>query len=213
MGYLDYWRWYFWLVDKSTEEKERRQMKTLITILIMLVAVGCGQTETQRLEEEKLTQEYETEFQMSEDENKRLEAEIESNKLKALKAETDKTKKEPPTNPTDQNTTKAKPVKEQARELTLEGKVVGTYEGKKDGFTFRVVLLENGIVEFYNNGEKEEDDGKWKIIDGELHANDGISVGVLRKNKDNSITYIARIKDSKREEVPKEYQVPLKKIK
>ena len=188
-------------------------MKTLITILIMLVAVGCGQTETQRLEEEKLTQEYETEFQMSEDENKRLEAEIESNKLKALKAETDKTKKEPPTNPTDQNTTKAKPVKEQARELTLEEKVVGTYEGKKDGFTFRVVLLENGIVEFYNNGEKEEDDGKWKIIDGELHANDGISVGVLRKNKDNSITYIARIKDSKREEVPKEYQVPLKKIK
>ena len=109
--------------------------------------------------------------------------------------------------------TEAKPVKEQARELTPEEKVVGTYEGKKDGFTFRVVLLENGIVEFYNNGEKEEDDGKWKIIDGELHANDGISVGVLRKNKDNSITYIARIKDSKREEVPKEHQVPLKKIK
>ena len=97
--------------------------------------------------------------------------------------------------------------------LTLEEKVVGTYEGKKDGFTFRVVLLENGNVEFYNNGEKEEDDGKWKIIDGELHANDGISVGVLRKNKDNSITYIARIKDSKREGIPKEYQVPLKRIK
>ena len=188
-------------------------MKNLITIMILFAAVGCGQSDIECLEEEKWTQEYETEFQMSEDENKRLGAEIESNKLKALKAETDKTKKEPPTNPTDQNTTKAKPVKEQARELTLEEKVVGTYEGKKDGFTFRVVLLENGIVEFYNNGEKEEDDGKWKIIDGELHANDGISVGVLRKNKDNSITYIARIKDSKREEVPKEYQVPLKKIK
>ena len=38
-------------------------------------------------------------------------------------------------------------------ELTLEEKVVGTYEGKKDGFTFRVVLLENGIVEFHNNGD------------------------------------------------------------
>jgi hypothetical protein len=42
LGYLDYWRWYFWLVDKSTEEKERRQMKTLITIFIMLIAVGCS---------------------------------------------------------------------------------------------------------------------------------------------------------------------------
>ena len=41
MGYLDYWRWYFWLVDKSTEEKERRQMKNLITILILFVATGC----------------------------------------------------------------------------------------------------------------------------------------------------------------------------
>jgi len=113
------------------------------------------------------------------------------------------------TNTNEVDGTTVKPV----NELTAEEKAVGTYEGKKDGFTFRVVLLENGIVEFYNNGEKEEDDGKWKIIDGELHANDGISVGVLRKNKDNSITYIARIKDSKREEVPKEHQVPLKKIK
>ena len=41
MGYLDYWRWYFWLVDKSTEEKERRQMKHLITIIVMLVVAGC----------------------------------------------------------------------------------------------------------------------------------------------------------------------------
>ena len=195
-------------------------MKTLIILVVGLLSVGCGQSDIERLEEEKLTQEYETEFQMSEDENKRLEAEIESNKLKALKAETDKTKKEPPTNPTDQNTTKAKPGKEQARELTPDQKqkalgdsVVGEYERKEDGDTFRVVLLENGIGEFYNNGEIEEEDGKWKIIDGELHANDGISVGVLRKNKDNSITYIARIKDSKREEVPKECQVPLKKIK
>ena len=108
------------------------------------------------------------------------------------------------------------------RELTFEEKkVVGTYERKDviiDIHHFMTTLdknvfLENGIVEFYNNGKKEEDDGKWKIIDGELHANDGISVGVLRKNKDNSITYIARIKDGKREEVPKKNQFPLKKIK
>ena len=48
MGYLDYWRWYFWLVDKSTEEKERRQMKCFITILILFVAVGCATTPTMK---------------------------------------------------------------------------------------------------------------------------------------------------------------------
>ena len=45
---MDYWRWYFWLVDKSTEEKERGQMKNLITILILLVAVGCATTPTMK---------------------------------------------------------------------------------------------------------------------------------------------------------------------
>ena len=134
-------------------------MKLLIVLILGLLAVGCGQSDIERLEEEKLTQEYETEFQMSEDENKRLEAEIESNKLKALKAETDKTKKEPPTNPTDQNTAKAKPVKDQGRKLTLEEKkVVGEYVFEdEDRITWKYVLLENGILEFYENGEKKSE--------------------------------------------------------
>ena len=42
-------------------------MKILITILFLLVASGCGNTETQRLEKE----------------NKRLKTEIENEKLKA----------------------------------------------------------------------------------------------------------------------------------
>ena len=176
------------LSKRSNNYMSLKHMRTLIILVVGLLVVGCGKPEQP----------------VNTYENKKRVGFL-SHRTEA------KPVKEPM--PTDQNTTKAKPVKEQARELTLEEKVVGTYEGKKDGFTFRVVLLENGIVEFYNNGEKEEDDGKWKIIDGELHANDGISVGVLRKNKDNSITYIARIKDGKREEVPKEYQVPLKKIK
>ena len=164
-------------------------MKNLITILI-LFAVGCGQTETQRLEEEKLTQEYETEFQMSEDENKRLEAEIESNKLKALKAETDKTKKEPPTNPTDQNTTKAKPVKEQAWALTPEEKVVGTYE-EKDIATETWVFLANGISEYYKDNKKTAE-FKWTISkDGEIHIERKSSIILIyRINRDRSITFI-----------------------
>ena len=32
--------------------KERRQMKNLITILIMLVAVGCGKTALKKVEEQ-----------------------------------------------------------------------------------------------------------------------------------------------------------------
>ena len=39
----------------------------------------------------------------------------------------------------------------------LREKVVGEYEFKEDGDTFITVLLENGIVEDYKNGKKEED--------------------------------------------------------
>ena len=193
-------------------------MKNLITILI-LFAVGCGQTETQRLEEEKLTQEYETEFQMSEDENKRLEAELESNKLKALKAETDKTKKEPPTNPTDQNTTKSKPVKEQGRKLTLEEKkVVGEYEFEdEDRITWKYVLLENGILEFSENGEKKKD-GTWKMallrfeLGKEVHVDYENSKSFYKIESNGDLTEIANIIDREREEVPK-VQTTYKKIK
>ena len=49
MGYLDYWRWYFWLVDKSTEEKERRQMKPLITIFTGAFAIPYEIVETNEM--------------------------------------------------------------------------------------------------------------------------------------------------------------------
>ena len=101
------------------------------------------------------------------------------------------------------------------KELTAEEKeVVGTYEREGGRGGWKLVLLNTGVFEVYSDGKKEEE-AKWKISkDGELHAiyGDGRII-VLRINKDNSITYIARIKDSKREEVAKEHQVPLKKIK
>ena len=70
------------LGGESSSYMSLKHMKSLIVLVVGLLSVGCGQSDIERLEEEKLTQEYETEFQMSEDENKRLEAEIESNKLK-----------------------------------------------------------------------------------------------------------------------------------
>ena len=101
------------------------------------------------------------------------------------------------------------------KELTLEEKVVGTYEIKEGEYTYRVVLLETGIVEKYRNGKKHDEEDKWKIVDGEIQIvdKDG-DILVLRINKDESITGIATIdKDGKREDAPKEEQATLKKIK
>ena len=183
--------------------------KLLIMLVVGLLTVGCGQSDTERLEEEKLTQEYETEFQMSEDENKRLEAEIESNKLKALKAETDKTKKEPPANPTDQNTTKAKPV----NKLTIEEQIVGEYESIYNGKTYKRVFLKNGIVEWYVNGKKRAE-YKLEIVNGEIRAAFGSEYkDIYRINADRSIIHIAYIDNGEREDFPKEEQVTYKRIK
>ena len=110
----------------------------------------------------------------------------------------------------------ATPLTPEQKQKALRDSAVGTYEEKQDGDTYRLVLLENGIVESYKNGKKREEEGKWKISkEGELH--DTYSNGnifVFRINKDGSITLIARIDaDGKRKEAPKEHQIPHKKIK
>ena len=99
--------------------------------------------------------------------------------------------------------------------LTLEEKVVGTYERIKDGsdITYRAVLLENGIWESYRNGKKEDKEDKWKIVDGELHIIHEGGIAVFRINKDGNITGIADIEDGKREDFPKENQHTIQKIK
>ena len=111
----------------------------------------------------------------------------------------------------DNNSTKAKPVKE----LTLEEKVVGEYEFKNEiGLVRKDVYLANDNFEDYLDGEKQEE-GKWKVVDGELHVEgETFVVLVSRINKDGSITGTALIyRDGKREEVPKEEQATYKKIK
>ena len=127
----------------------------------------------------------------SEVENKRFEAELKEEQRKSDAA------------------AKATP-----KELTLEEKVVGEYEitGKD---TVRVVLLRDGIVESYLNGNKREKGGKWGIgKDEELHIEDEDFTCVYRINQDGSITVIARIsKDGKREETPKGMGHTAKRIK
>ena len=108
-------------------------------------------------------------------------------------------------------TTTEKPVKELTAE---EKKVIGTYEMGGEGFTIRAVFLDNGIIESYKNGKKEEEEeDKWKIVDGELHIIHERGIAVFRINKDGNITGIADIEDGKREDFPKENQHTIKKIK
>jgi len=100
------------------------------------------------------------------------------------------------------------------KELTLEEKVVGEYEIKLGEDTIKLVLLENGSGEEYKNGKKNEGKGKWKIVNGEIHADGGAeNISVCRINKDGSITFIASIVEGKRTDFPKEDQPTLINIK
>mgnify|MGYP001420993236 CR=1 FL=1 len=160
----------------------------LITLIIGLLVVGCG--------------------------------EVENGAYKHRPKQTDTNESTPTTNTNKVNGTTAKPVKE----LTLEEKVVGTYEIKaKQGFavehqiTGRYVILENGIVESYRNDPPsftKSDEHKWKIVDGDIHVKyDNGAIDVYRINKDGSLNGIALIEDGKRTDTPKEFQNTYIKIK
>ena len=104
------------------------------------------------------------------------------------------------------------------RQITdKERSVVGTYEEKRGEDTYRAVFLDNGIAESYDNGKKDEREAKWKLTKGgEIHVTmtHQFSIGVLRINKDGSITGIAMIyKNGERKDIPKEDQKTYKKIK
>ena len=113
------------------------------------------------------------------------------------------------TNTNKVNGTTAKP----ENELTLEEKIVGTYEKKFDEGTMKLVFLGNGTVEKYKNGEKT-DDFEWKIVGKEVHLGDGmppVSVGKIEPNGD--LTTIAEIDGGGRKDSSKEDQMTFKKIK
>ena len=113
---------------------------------------------------------------------------------------------------------KAKRVKDltpEQKRKALRDSVIGEYERKEDGDTFKNVLLENGILERYTNGKKS-DEHKWKIVDGEIHATlsrASVWIVVYRINTDKSKTPIARIADGKRTDYPKENLHTYKKLK
>ena len=99
------------------------------------------------------------------------------------------------------------------KELTLEEKVVGTYE-EKDIATEKWVFLANGISEYYKDNKKTAE-FKWAISkDGEIHIERNSSIILIyRINRDRSITFIAEMEDGKRTAPPKEDQFIWEKIK
>ena len=96
-------------------------------------------------------------------------------------------------------------------EQKLRDSVVGEYERKREnGDTLKRVFLENGVSEWYLRGGQGGD--KWSIVNGEIHAEDD-DIYVYRINKDQTITYIAYIRDEKRTDAPKDYHYTYKRIK
>jgi hypothetical protein len=92
--------------------------------------------------------------------------------------------------------------------------IEGTYEGKVSEVTIKLVFLENGVLEAYANDEKQKAGAKWKVVGMELHLGSekgGFSVFRIENNGD--LTFIAAIRDGKREETPKEEQGTFQKIK
>ena len=89
--------------------------------------------------------------------------------------------------------------------------VAGEYKIMETG---RLVLLENGVLEAYENDKKEDKECKWKLVDGEILIIDGSgSIGVFSINKDGSITFIAIIRDGKQDDSIKFANITYKKIK
>ena len=136
---------------------------------------------------------------------------VENGAYKDRPKPTDINESTPTTNTNEVVGTTAKPVKE----LTLEEKIIGEYEITAGKDTVRMILLRDGIVESYLDGNKNEKEGKWGIgKDEELHIEDNSFTFVYRINQDGSITLIARMsKDGKREKAPKGTGYTAKKIK
>jgi|TARA_B100000959_G_C14711856_1_gene513259 hypothetical protein len=108
--------------------------------------------------------------------------------------------------------------KYEKQELTLEEKIAGTYEWRSGKDVFRVVFLEGGAAELYENGEKDREEYRWRIrgqqppgrvvdIREEVHIEykDGSAL-ILRINPDYSLTSIAEIMDEKRRDYLKDEQ-------
>ena len=96
-----------------------------------------------------------------------------------------------------------------------EKELVGTYEAKKREDTFKLVLIENGKLMGYLNGEKDKK-GTWKLVEKEVHIEE-VDIeevtDILKIESNGNLTSIALIEDRKRTDFPKDEQITFKRIK
>ena len=91
---------------------------------------------------------------------------------------------------------------------SAEEDVVGTYEAKDRGDTYGVIFLNTGVIETYNNGQKDSKELKWNIVNKEVNVEyTDEDVGVFRINTDRSLTAIAQVKNGKRTDISRKVQL------
>ena len=91
-------------------------------------------------------------------------------------------------------------------------KITGTYTSTGPGDVWKLVFLEQGILETHINGEKHHE-YHWKIVGEEIHieANEGKG-RVYVVNNDGSLTSIAYLEGEERIERAKDKQSTYTKI-
>ena len=105
---------------------------------------------------------------------------------------------------------------------TVENITGKSYDYIKDGDAYRIEFLGTKkirLAEEYENGIRLWA-YKWSIVDGEIHLDlleplykPSGNIVVLRNDMYNDLTKIAKIRDGKRTDFPKEKQTTIKKIK
>ena len=107
-------------------------------------------------------------------------------------------------------TKKIKSVKAPAKELTKED-ILGSYTlmGLSSW-----VFHENGKTEFLSQAGRKVGEGKWKLVENEVHTDSMTGQNVYRIEPNGDMTFIAGIdKEGKREELPNGSQMTWEKIK
>ena len=89
--------------------------------------------------------------------------------------------------------------------------IAGVYEGMDGESALRLILLDNGACEEYINGRKSGE-RKWEISDKEVHIKYDWGFIIYRINPNGSLTWVAEMRDGRREDYAFDLQITFNKI-
>ena len=69
----------------------------------------------------------------------------------------------------------------------------GEYQATISSNRIKSILLANGAAEFYMNEVKDENEGKWSLVNGELHIHAGDSTAVFQVSPGKSKLLVSEI--------------------